>query len=469
MSSLWKSVTAVILGLGLLVAGFYAGQVSPNILPFETSAMAASSGTLREIWVLPLAPEGSKQKIAKTKRLLVKMNETLNWYANTSGNRTVFIATRVLETVKVPRAAKEEGSLKDDCSPLEEAVKTAAKQAPDGVTVVGIVSGEWKCEYGGLAGIGDDWALALGYSPSPLHLPERTIIHELGHTLGLGHAKVSLCPILSSEEWVTNPMECSTKEYGDAADPMGGHQTVFPPSFNALNLHYLGWEEELDKPLIISEPGDTTVFLPALTLPGPNYMALPDNLYVSYRSGTAEHGNPDNPLGNNANRETVEGVYVYTTVWDAEKRINTSVSLPFLDNRQGGQAGEHYVSAGGNVAFRIDRIMEGRGVYLTVRIPKNEGTVTDDWGPTVATMVQRISAKSALLHWAGFDPSGISHCTVQYDGEVFNFSPQEGQIQLKLHDKNIPQNVTVTVTDMEGNSTVKIVDLRKSTIREGLR
>lgn len=97
---------------------------------------------------------------------------------------------------------------------------------------------ESLCLFDGLEAQG----LALGGSPSKALIFSHnnlitTIIHELGHTLGLDHAKSLFC----RDKFNFSVEGCSPSDYGDFTSIMGSGD--FPVGLNAPELEQLGWLE----------------------------------------------------------------------------------------------------------------------------------------------------------------------------------------------------------------------------------
>jgi hypothetical protein len=91
-----------------------------------------------------------------------------------------------------------------------------------------------------------------------------TIIHEIGHNLGLDHATAFACP-------GTNIPDCQTIEYGDIFDSMGS--SLNPTFFNNYFRLSLGWLT--GRRQVVTTSGDYTLMPPSVPTKGNQILQIP--------------------------------------------------------------------------------------------------------------------------------------------------------------------------------------------------
>ncbi len=90
-----------------------------------------------------------------------------------------------------------------------------------------------KCNYGGLGSVSGRTSWANG------EMDSRVTFHELGHNLGLNHARSATC-VDGANRQVTVSANCTTNEYGDLFDTMGVPVSG-TPQISAIQMNHLGW------------------------------------------------------------------------------------------------------------------------------------------------------------------------------------------------------------------------------------
>jgi M6 family metalloprotease-like protein len=153
-------------------------------------------------------------------------------------------------------------------------------------------------------------------------LATRVVAHELGHNLGVYHARAFECGT------TTLGSSCSAIEYGDPADIMGVSGVV--AHFNAFQKERMGWLNYGSSLPILTVQSDGTFVIEPYSAPGVGPKALKilksvdpatgrrTFYYVEYRRGSGF----DSSLSSNAN--LVNGVVIHT---GSESSANSSYVL----------------------------------------------------------------------------------------------------------------------------------------------
>lgn len=152
-----------------------------------------------------------------------------------------------------------------------------------------VIIGPFNCGWSGLGDIGQyatdtpsgQVNLSTAWIPLWSALDLATMAHELGHNFGNHHANFLNCGDVSISE-----SGCTSIEYGDSYDVMGGVYPNLVYDFNAAHKEYLGWFDLANVKTITEagnyelEPIETnTTGLKAIKIPRGNN----DFLYVEYR------------------------------------------------------------------------------------------------------------------------------------------------------------------------------------------
>ena len=162
---------------------------------------------------------------------------------------------------------------------------TLARQAL--TTVGGIVLGQFRHVVYAFPGSGCQWwgLGSVGGTPGEVWvngtLSSVVASHELGHNFGLYHSHALECGSVAVGG------SCSTIEYGDVFDVMGGGNG--PTHFNAVQKDLLGWLDYGASPPVTDVVASGSYTIEPLETPGTNpkalriKTALGDWLYVEYR------------------------------------------------------------------------------------------------------------------------------------------------------------------------------------------
>ncbi|MDQ6698255.1 MAG: hypothetical protein M3Z46_12445 [Actinomycetota bacterium] len=203
----------------------------------STSSTYSTSGTTRTgvrsvlimmvDWTKPDAttPAAAKAQIGVT---------TNNWYRAVSSNKLGFSAT----------ATPWMTLAKQDCSLTNGAYWKVLAAAENAAVAHGYNPKAYdhemvyfpfdaNCNYGGLGSVSDRSSWVNG------EMDSRVANHELGHNLGLNHARSAVC-VDSTNHEVTASSTCTTDEYGDLFDTMGVPPSG-TPQISAIQMNHLGW------------------------------------------------------------------------------------------------------------------------------------------------------------------------------------------------------------------------------------
>lgn len=436
---LWLAAAMVLL-VGVLGAWRIWQTPRPSEAVMPSGPLADGTG-YHEWWVLPVI--GEQTPAPDEAALLTSANQALVWYDTASHSKVSLRAVAVLPSVRLPEPPD---GAPVGCEDIKSLARDSAAATPDGVRLLIVVDHAWACPFGGLSTVGGRWAIATGMATEEGAIPPRYIIHEVGHAIGLGHAAVSYCPVLSGDAPVEDPASCTAKPYGDRADPLGSGGAGRLPTMSAPHQVALGWKT----PQVLDRGGVYQVRLLPLTDPDAQPVMLPGGLMLSYRASTGDRRDLDRDLA----RRSADGVYLHGGL-DTPAHARDGIVLPFTTYRQAGRPGEHYRSPDGRVALRIEDVTAAEATVV-VYVAEPGGTVEDLWEPRLSVRTENLNPDQVMLRWYGLDPSGIAGARVTYRGDDTAHTPLEHAVVLTRPAQR-SRAATVTVWDYAGNVTSRTV------------
>ena len=223
------------------------------------------------------------------------------WFAKASNGRFGGFSTLRIGPVKVaPQRQLCSSGWLDEVADLADAQVRRQRVEPDDVTTVFYyfrkLSPAQGCDWGGrgeqpstVPGRGHHVWLNGDFSGS-------TLVHEIGHTLGLGHAGAQFCRDSSGNDVpLSAPLgtRCAQDEYGNGFSAMGSVGGFLAP-YSFPHLAQLGWNNGSVETIAAGAPPQTRV-LTTLdhAVPGsPQALRLTDGfttLWLEYRVGIHAH------------------------------------------------------------------------------------------------------------------------------------------------------------------------------------
>lgn len=335
------------------------------------------------------------------------------------------------------------------CRELARVVATQPRDSDSTDSRTVFLGSATDCPYLGLAETPGNWVLIPSTGANPTET-SRTLVHELGHTLGLHHAGSETCAILIFA--LASPDDCGIYEYGDRTDPLGRASLAW--GLSALNLERMGWGDGIAD---VSGSGRHRMALAPVAAPSIDGLRVRDprtgDVYVvSYRA-------PAGPSALDRDLTAQErGVYLHRLPRSDELEVG-SVLLPWvstLTRPHGGKAGYSYVAPGGGLVIRV---LSLSAAHATVEIVMDDkGDLADTDGPVWGGRVTVDRRAGTLRIPQAWDQSGVAGYAIEVDGRVV--ARLAASADLASQTLRLPQGVdagariTVRVTDGRGNATV---------------
>lgn len=428
-----------VLALGLAVSSI--ATVAYLNIPSESDVSERAQASLTEpqgfmsemtLHVLPVIPRNKATTLEEEKYesvLVERVERVADWYNQAArGKRTIFKATVLEPTIVLtpeerPSAADDDRARyrndeksQHECEDLIAVANgTASALGPEAVVVV-IAEETWKCPFLGIAGFRANWVVLTQWDTSRNSFNQYTLVHELGHTMGLPHARSYLCKANAGVYEKPQPLAtCEIREYGDPSDPMGEITDKTQAGFNAFNRYLLGWNTE---PRVVKTPGVQRVTVPIATSGEQAYVEIPGGFMISYRAPNGAPDDLDSWLGGDSYFGNMSGVYLHRKASNRNDGSTYPVLLPFHRLRPTAGVGDHFVSAETNSAFVVTAVDPGKSAEIEVHVGTEDNPIQDIWGPSIVLIDSReIPNQFSYLQWEASDPSGIIDAYAVVDGK----------------------------------------------------
>ena len=430
---------------------------APSSLLLPTWARAAEVSGARQVWVLPVYDSGEPRW--DERELLSALNGDLSWFAEMSRGRFTMTATKVLEPLAFDSG---HGSSCDGAARvLAPALSRFYAEAPPDTHLVALTRSP-DCPYSAIGDTPGRSLILTGYSPTS-EASRLTLLHELGHNLGLPHSSGYAGSVLSSTP-ATRALSSQVIEYGAMADVMGSRGAV--SRLSAASLAALGWGDGVSE--IPDEAAGTFVTaLPEVSRPGPDAVVVDDPVSGTRYSFTYLYAPrqvaPGLPVAG-------LGVYLHEVRSGGTSpadygRSSFSLWMPWEGHDSGSSMGigagpgTSWVSPTGAFSMTVKALERG-SAHIEVSIDP-AGGLTDAVGPAwplpPSVEIAPGSAVATLRLPAAWDQSGVARYRVVAQGAnvVSVRTPTDllfaGSATLSLTRPDAV--VRVIATDGAGNST----------------
>jgi M6 family metalloprotease-like protein len=212
-----------------------------------TAARALSRqvvGPTYPVLVIPVYFSNTAANNASKEESAALLAHARSWYSTVSGGRFTLQPT-VTEPLRVQNSCADAGDDKALAGLTESATAAARGKGFDSRKYAATMIMHPDCAFGweGVA----TWSITAGKSVHTVLLDgpggraKNVVVHELGHTLRLDHANLSLCD--NGTRYLTAAVNsssaCDSYVYEDSYDTMGNNSKA--GSFSGANLSALGW------------------------------------------------------------------------------------------------------------------------------------------------------------------------------------------------------------------------------------
>jgi len=404
-------------------------------------ARASSHGELRLVFQSLVPPGASEWRLQDVDTLASTASD---WLQAASGGRMSVREVRIVEAEMVPSST---------CRDLARAVAVAHSTRAGDLGAHRIYLGQADdCPYLGLAEMNGSW-IVIASPRAGVTSAARTVVHELGHTLGLAHAGAERCPVLLDAP-VPSGTDCDIDEYGDLTDPLGRGSLAW--GLNPVTLQRLGWGDTMIR---VEGDGRHVRTLAPVAAAGPDGLRVTDPIngdhYVVSNRAAGHSGGLDRKL-----TDGEQGVYLHRLPRPHEVGVG-SVLLPWvasISRAHGGKAGYFYLAVGGGLSIRVLSVSGGQAI-VEVRLSRSGG-LTDDVGPTFnggGPSINRTGKTTMVSVPRAWDQSGISNYAVVVGRNVvWRSAGLRGLAShnVRLSTREVSQRgVVVRVIDGKGNVT----------------